>query len=179
MPCNPVIFWFCIEVARWLARCWATCGLRARRYWGGASGAVVDGAVRDLDGLALAELPALALGVAPMAAYAMLIPFPCDQPTRFAGVTVMPDDWVSADCDGVLFVLLEWLQLVLDAQVAVQAGATARDTFSREFLPIGCELPVVFPVPQDFVGLLDAFRRGVTSASADPVCEALTESELQ
>lgn len=149
--------------------------LATRAQMLGASGAVVDGAVRDLDGLALAGLPALALGVAPMAAHATLIPFPCDRPARFAGVTVMPGDWVLADRDGVLFLTLDLVHLVLDAQ----EDAMARDAFSRELLLMGFALTKVFPLPPCLAGFLGAFRQGGTLPSADAVRQALAEGDLQ
>ena len=125
---------------------------RARRL--GARGAIVDGAVRDLDGLALAGLPVQAQGVAPMAAHATLIPFACDRPTRFAGVTVMPGDWVLADRDGVLFLTRDMVDLLL-AQFEL---AMARDGFSQALLQMGFALTEVFPLPKVLDPFIDGFR---------------------
>ena len=119
----------------------------------GGSGAVVDGAVRDLEGMALAGLPVHARGVAPMAAHATLIPFACNRPARFAGVTVLPDDWVLADRDGVLFLTRDLVDLLL----ARYAAAMAKDEFSRQLLLIGFALTAVFPLPPTLAGLLDDF----------------------
>ncbi|MDP2740833.1 MAG: RraA family protein [Pseudorhodobacter sp.] len=149
--------------------------LATRAQMLGASGAVVDGAVRDLDGLAQAGLPTQARGVAPMAAHVTLIPFPCDRPTRFAGVTVMPGDWILADRDGVLFLPLDLVHLVL----AAHEGAIARDAFSRELLLIGFALTEVFPLPPCLTRFVDAFRQGGKVPSADAVRNALAKGDPQ
>lgn len=119
----------------------------------GCAGAVVDGAVRDLDGLALAGLAVHARAVVPMAAHATLIPFACDRPVRFGGITVMPDDWVLADRDGILFLPPTLVDLVIDRAEA----AIARDEFSRQLLLKGFALTEVFPLPAALAPHLDAF----------------------
>ena len=120
----------------------------------GGGGAVVDGAVRDLDGLALAGLPVHAKGVAPMAAHATLIPFACERPARFAGVTVLPNDWVLADRDGVLFLTRDLVDLLLTRA----EPAMARDEFARQLLLMGFPLTEVFPLPPALLGLMQAFQ---------------------
>jgi len=135
----------------------------------GGHGAVVDGAVRDLDGLALAGLPVHALGVAPMAAHATLIPFACDRPTRFAGVTVMPGDWVLADRDGVVFLTRDMVDLLL----AQAETAMVRDEFSRQLLLMGFALTEVFPLPLALTGLLKAFQSDGEMPTAAAIRSAL------
>lgn len=88
-----------------------------------------------------------------MAAHATLVPFACDRPTRFAGITVLPDDWVLADRDGVLFLTRELVDLLLERAEA----AMARDEFSRQLLLLGFPLVQVFPLPAALMGLLDGF----------------------
>ncbi len=83
--------------------------LATRELKRGAVAAIVDGAGRDLDGIAQSGLPVQAQSVAPMAAHTTLIPFACDRPTRFAGVTVMPGVWVLADRDCLLFTPSSWI----------------------------------------------------------------------
>lgn len=126
---------------------------RARHL--GAAGALVDGAVRDLEGLALAGLPVQAQAVRPMAAHQTLIPFACDRPVRFAGVTVMPGDWVLADADGVLFLT----QNLVDDLLTRAEAAMARDAFSRELLLLGFPLSQVFPLPASLLPYLDGYRK--------------------
>lgn len=120
----------------------------------GARGAIVDGAVRDLDGMALTGLAVQARGVAPMAAHATLIPFACDRPTRFAGVTVLPGDWVLADRDGALFLP----RSLVDKLLSQHEAAIAKDEFSRRLLLMGFPLTEVFPLPGVLGRFLDAFR---------------------
>ena len=119
----------------------------------GGDGAVVDGVVRDLESMALAGLPVHARGVAPMAAHATLVPFACNRPARFAGVTVLPDDWVLADRDGILFLTRDLVDLLL----ARSEAAMAKDEFSRQLLLMGFPLTEVFPLPATLMALLDAF----------------------
>ncbi|HUU97178.1 MAG TPA: RraA family protein [Phycisphaerae bacterium] len=129
----------------------------------GAQGALVDGAVRDLDGLAESGLPVQARGVAPMAAHATLIPFDCRHPVCFAGVTVLPDDWVLADRDGALVLTRPLVDLLLDRQ----ATTMARDAFSQGLIREGFPLRDVFPLPAGLMPFLDDFRQ--SGAMPDPI----------
>ncbi len=149
--------------------------LTTRAQMLGANGAVVDGAVRDLEGLAQAGLPAQARGAAPMAAHSTLIAFPCDRPVCFSGVTVMPGDWILADRDGVLFLPLDLAHLVL----AAHEGAIARDAFSRELLLLGFALTDVFPLPSSLAGFVDAFRQRGAVPAANAVRDALAKGYVQ
>lgn len=149
--------------------------LATRARLRGASGAVVDGAVRDLEGLALAGLPVHARGVVPMAAHATLIPFACDRPARFAGVTVMPDDWVLADRDGVLFLTPHLVATLL----AAQEEAIARDAFSRQLLLVGFALTEVFPLPACLSDYLSAYRQNGTVPPEADIRRALSEARAK
>lgn len=134
---------------------------RARHL--GARGALVDGAVRDLEGLAQAGLPVMAQAVRPMAAHQTLIPTACDRPLRFAGVTVMPGDQVLADEDGVLFLTADLVDILLSRA----EEAMARDAFSRQLLLAGFPLAQVFPLPPALLPHLEAHRRtGALDAAA-------------
>ncbi|MEO6298156.1 MAG: RraA family protein, partial [Paracoccaceae bacterium] len=135
----------------------------------GAHGAIVDGAVRDLDGLALSGLPIQARGIAPLAAHATLIPFACDRPTRFADVTVMPDDWVLADRDGILFLT----RSLVDRLLAQSDAAIAKDRFSLALLQMGFALTEVFPLPDTLTLFVDAFRTIGTMPTQDAVRAAI------
>lgn len=138
----------------------------------GCGGAVVDGAVRDLDGMALAGLPVHARGVAPMAAHATLVPFACQRAARFAGVTVLPDDWVLADRDGILFLTRDLIDLLL---TRVDAAA-AKDEFSRQLLLLGFPLTQVFPLPSSLAGCLAAFQATAVIPDAATIRRALAQN---
>lgn len=140
---------------------------RAREL--GAGGAIVDGAVRDLDGLAVSGLPVQARGLAPMAAHGTLIPFACNRPTRFAGVTVLPDDWVLADRDGTLFLTRNLVDHLLEHSGA----AMAKDGFSQRLLQMGFKLTEVFPLPDTLIHFLDTFRATGLMPAQDAVRAAL------
>lgn len=147
--------------------------LATRACQRGGHGAVVDGAVRDLDGLAASSLPVLAKGTAPMAAHTTLLPFACDRPIRFAGVTVFPDDWVLADRDGVLF-----LPPALVAVLLSQAeAAMAKDAFSQILLMQGFALTEVFPLPDTLVSTLHAYQASGTPPDPAMIRAALGEKE--
>ncbi|MBI1171812.1 hypothetical protein GC209_10440 [bacterium] len=145
--------------------------LATRARMRGGQGAVVDGAVRDLDGIAAAGLPVHAKAVAPMAAHATLVPCACDRPVRFAGVTVMPGDWVLADRDGILFLPRDLVGLVL----ARHEAALARDTFSRHLLEMGFALTEVFPLPQVLDPWREALQAGAEMPSAETIRAALAK----
>ncbi len=95
-------------------------------------------------GLTRSGLPVQASGVAPMAAHETLIPFDCDRPVRFAGVTVLPDDWVLADRDGILVLTLALVDLLLEHQEI----ATAKDAFLSGPASSRLELTKSFPFPR-------------------------------
>jgi len=143
--------------------------LATRAHELGASGAVVDGAVRDLEGMAQSGLPVQARGVVPMAAHATLLPFACTRPARFAGVTVIPDDWVLADRDGVLFLPLDLVHLLLSHHEV----SVAKDEFSRHLLLMGFALTAVFPLPASLSGFLDAFRASGAMPDREQISRAL------
>jgi 5-oxopent-3-ene-1,2,5-tricarboxylate decarboxylase/2-hydroxyhepta-2,4-diene-1,7-dioate isomerase len=142
--------------------------LATRALHRGAVGAVVDGAVRDLDGIALSGLPVQARGVAPMAAHASLIPSACECPVRFAGVTVMPGDWVLADRDGVLFLT----PALVDRLLAQYEQAMAKDEFSRKLLLQGHALTEVFPLPPSLEPLMGVFRNTGKMPTVEQVLKA-------
>lgn len=137
-----------------------------------ASGAVVDGAVRDLAGLKEAGLPFVARGVAPMAAHATLVPVAYDVPVRFGDITVLPGDWILADEDGVLVLPLDLVDLV----IARQANALGKEGFSRRLLTEGFPLADVFPLPEALAPFLDEFSATGTIPDLDAVRTALAGS---
>lgn len=98
-------------------------GCLTRSYWGdhrsiaagyqGVEGVVVDGAVRDVDGLGDAGLPVFAAGVFPgtaakTGAGALRVTVTC------AGVTVRPGDLVVADRNGVVVLRPEEVAATLE-----------------------------------------------------------------
>jgi regulator of RNase E activity RraA len=79
----------------------------------GIAGTVIDGAVRDIDGVAELGYPLFAAGITPAAGTAdelgqVNVSITC------AGVVVNPGDWVFGDLLGVVVVRPDELETVLD-----------------------------------------------------------------
>jgi len=76
-------------------------------------GLVVDGAVRDLDGLAEIDMPAYFRAVDPTPIGNVMLTG-INIPVRIGGVTVMPGDLVVGDREGVYFVPPQFVKELLD-----------------------------------------------------------------
>ena len=81
----------------------------------GLSGAVIDGACRDIDDARDLEFPVYARGVVPMTARGRVMQESFNQEIQFAGVQVHSGDLVIADGSGVVFIPREKEEEVLDA----------------------------------------------------------------
>lgn len=119
----------------------------------GAAGAIVDGAARDLAGMDEVGLPVLARGTAPMAAHGTLIPVSGRCPVRLGDITVLPDDWVLADEDGVLVLP----RALVDLLIARHEAGAVKERFSRQLLLAGFALAEVFPLPPALDPCLERF----------------------
>lgn len=89
----------------------------------GVSGIVVDGAVRDLDDIIDADLPAYARGTVVATARGRIMEESTNAMIQFNGVQVRPGDIVLADKSGVVFIPQERLDDVL---------AKAEEFFAKE-----------------------------------------------
>jgi len=78
-----------------------------------SGGLVVDGSVRDLDGISEIEMPAYFRSVDPTPIGNVMLTG-IDVPIRIGGVTVMPGDLVVGDREGVYFVPPQFVKEVLD-----------------------------------------------------------------
>ena len=76
-------------------------------------GLVVDGAIRDLDGISQMDMPAYFRSAHPSAISNVIITG-INVPVRIGNVTVMPGDLVVGDSEGVYFIPPEFVQPVLD-----------------------------------------------------------------
>jgi 4-hydroxy-4-methyl-2-oxoglutarate aldolase len=76
-------------------------------------GLVVDGAVRDLDGISEIDMPAYFRAVDPTPIGNVMLTG-INVPVRIGGVTVMPGDLVVGDREGVYFIPPQFVQEVLD-----------------------------------------------------------------
>lgn len=78
-----------------------------------SGGLVVDGSVRDLDGISEIDMPAYFRAVDPTPIGNVMLTG-INVPVRIGGVTVMPGDLVVGDREGVYFVPPQFVQEVLD-----------------------------------------------------------------
>jgi regulator of RNase E activity RraA len=76
-------------------------------------GLVVDGSVRDLDGISEIDMPAYFRAVDPTPIGQVMLTG-INVPVRIGGVTVMPGDLVVGDREGVYFIPPQFVQEVLD-----------------------------------------------------------------
>lgn len=87
----------------------------------GIGGFVIDGAVRDADGLAMYNMPVFARAVTPAGPYkdgpGVLL-----QPIALGGVVVCPGDIIVGDADGVVVVSAKRANLVVEQAEAKQAS---------------------------------------------------------
>lgn len=99
-------------------------GLRARAL--GIAGFVIDGAIRDAQGLGELGMPVFAAGITPAGPYKHG-PGRLDVPVAIGGVVVQPGDIVVGDSDGVVVVAAAEAEEVLErAQAVVQREADKR-----------------------------------------------------
>jgi len=78
-----------------------------------SGGLVVDGSIRDLDGVSEIDMPAYFRAVDPTPIGNVMLTG-INVPVRIGGVTVMPGDLVVGDREGIYFVPPEFVQEVLD-----------------------------------------------------------------
>jgi regulator of RNase E activity RraA len=76
-------------------------------------GLVVDGSIRDLDGIAPMDMPAYFRSADPTPIGNVMMTG-INVPIRIGGVTVMPGDLVVGDREGVYFIPPQFVQEVLD-----------------------------------------------------------------
>ncbi len=104
----------------------------------GIAGAVIDGAVRDIDGVREVGFPLFAAGICPAAGTGaehgeVNVPIQC------AGVVVNPGDWVFGDMLGVVVVrpdeldeVLNWCHDILEKEAKMIATARAQIEAKRD-----------------------------------------------
>ena len=103
----------------------------------GVAGFVLDGAVRDAEGLAEYDMPVFARSRTPAGPYKDG-PYATGVDVAVAGVVVQPGDIVVGDADGVVVVPLATAELVADRAEAKPAQEQAiRDTIDASLTPGG------------------------------------------
>jgi regulator of RNase E activity RraA len=82
---------------------------------------VIDGPMRDLDGISEWDMPGFFLGVEPSFIHNTMV-MGIDIPVRIGATTVMPGDVVLGDRNGVVFIPPHLVQGVVDAAAARKVG---------------------------------------------------------
>jgi regulator of RNase E activity RraA len=129
----------------------------------GGDGMVVDGAVRDLDGLDDAGLPTFALGAHP-ATGSNQGPGAINVVVQCGGVTVRPGDVIRGDASGVVVVPQEHLAEVL----ALTRTVADREAGWRQAIARGASLPAAAGL-DDLIGTLAAGRAAAGSLGPDQI----------
>ncbi|VCU71050.1 4-hydroxy-4-methyl-2-oxoglutarate aldolase [Pigmentiphaga humi] len=115
----------------------------ARAATAGATGIVIDGALRDVDAIAALGLSAYSSNIAPAPNAAPSVPQEADAPIQCGGVLVLPGDWIVADGDGVIVIPAS-----LAADVVEKGDAlTRKEEFCRGLIERGHTLAEAFPMP--------------------------------
>jgi 5-oxopent-3-ene-1,2,5-tricarboxylate decarboxylase/2-hydroxyhepta-2,4-diene-1,7-dioate isomerase len=130
----------------------------ARASFRQMEGAVIDGAVRDVEGLAGLGVKVWAKGSHPDPSGLCLTPWEIDVPIQCGGVFVQPGDWMLADADGVLVVPATLLEPLL-AKAEVQA---VRDDFSQRLMALGYPMAKAYPIAPELEPDLERFRTAGT-----------------
>ena len=120
----------------------------------GCDGLVVDGAVRDLDGLDAVGLPTFAVGVHP-ATGSNQGPGAINVVVQCGGVTVRPGDVIRGDASGLVVVPKEHLPAVL----AMTKAVADREASWRQAIADGASLPAATGI-DDLIDKLAADRGG-------------------
>jgi regulator of RNase E activity RraA len=94
----------------------------------GFAGAVINGAIRDVNSIRELDYPVWATGVTPITGKFRMEAIEINGPVTVQGVVVEPGDLVVADDSGVCFVPAEHIETVLrEAQAIEKAEETMRD----------------------------------------------------
>jgi regulator of RNase E activity RraA len=91
----------------------------------GLSGAVIDGACRDIDAVRDIGFPMFTRGVVPMTARGRIQQEAWNVMVQIGGVQVRPGDWIIADGSGVVVIAKEHAEEVIKAAEAIVAREEA------------------------------------------------------
>ena len=139
--------------------------MAARAKYRGASGVVVDGVVRDVEGLASIGLPVYARGTFAHPFPGRLLPWETDVSIQCGGVLVQPQDWIVADETSVIVIPAGLAELV------AQQDEASRDeeAFSQALLSAGFPLGDAYPLPERMRPYLERYREDGTVPSLERV----------
>lgn len=113
----------------------------------GFAGVVIDGRVRDWDGLMQLDYPVYARGLSPLAPTKKL-DGAVNIPISLGGVTIRPGDLIMGDCDGVCVIPREHIEQVLDGAEKRRDYEKAREQAIAQYVTAkekGEALPDITP----------------------------------
>jgi regulator of RNase E activity RraA len=110
----------------------------------GLSGAIIDGAVRDVDAIAELGLPLFAKTRIAGPAHGSLLDWDADIAIQCGGALVMPGDWVVADGDGAIVIPDGLLATVQERASSI----LEEEAFCQRLLRRGHSLADVYPMPE-------------------------------
>ncbi len=139
--------------------------LAARAKHRQAAGAVIDGVVRDVAGLASIGLPVYARGSYAHPFRGRMLPWETDIPIQCGGVLVQPGDWMLADDTSVIVIPADLAELVADSDEAERA----EEEFCQALLAAGFPLDDAFPLPERMRPHLERYRKDGTVPTLEQV----------
>ena len=114
-------------------------------YVASKTGMVIDGAIRDLEGIEPIGMPAYIRGIHPSAIGNVMLTG-INVPIRIGSVTVMPGDVVFGDNEGVTFIPPHLVQKVVDTSAVTQL----HDLWTKEKLQTGkYKSSEIYSTPRD------------------------------
>ncbi len=144
----------------------------ARAKYRQASGVVVDGVVRDVEGLASIGLPVYARGTFAHPFLGRLLPWETDVSIQCGGVLVQPQDWILADETSVIVIPADLAELVARKDEANRD----EEAFSQALLAVGFPLEDAFPLPERMRPYLERYREDDTVPNLEQVRKELGSS---
>lgn len=102
----------------------------------GEAGAIVDGAIRDVNESVSIGFPRWASSISPITGKWRIQTVEINGPVSICGVPVHPGDIVVADADGVCFVPFQHVELVLKRSIEIRDGEKRRYDDIRSGVPV-------------------------------------------
>ena len=132
-----------------------------------ASGVVVDGVVRDVEGLTSIGLPVYARGSFAHPFRGRLLPWETDVPIQCGGALVQPQDWILADETSVIVIPADLAELVAQQDKANRA----EEAFCQALLAAGFPLDAAYPLPESMRPYLERYCEDGTVPTLEQVQE--------
>ena len=153
------------------------------------AGLVVDGSVRDLDGISEIDMPAYIRGADPTPIDNVMLTG-INVPVRYGTTTVMPGDLVVGDREGVYFIPPQFAKEVLDRADEIHihdewtkkkfAEGKYRSSEIYSFLSLGSKTAAgVYGIPAEVPRRTRTAARRETEVTGDKPCQIRPRSALE